>query len=436
MEVFIPIVIILLLIALNGLFVAAEFSIIGVPYTCIAQVAQEGSRIAKRVLSRLSDFNLQNRYIATAQVGITLASLGLGMYGEHIVSEWLLVPIQRISGLTEPTLNTLAVILAIFILTYLHVVLGEMVPKSIALQDSEPTVIILEGPMSLMERVFYPIVTILNGTGNLVLKLVGIPPASPGSRLMTPDELELVVEESFEGGMIAASEHLFIDNIFDLGERSVGQIMTPRTHIIGISADADEDEVMQIICEGRYTRLPVYKDNFDQIIGILHLKNLARRQVHPDGKFDLYHLVSPAVFIPESISLEDMLIQFRRESIQMAIVMDEFGGTAGLVTTEDLVEEVVGEILDEFDREIPPMQVINHHNVRVRGDLLLDELNQHFALSISHPDANTVAGLLMALLGRVVKQGDRVEIEGVTFQVESIKGFAVQTILIQLPDEN
>ena len=436
MEFLLPALIIFLLIFLNGLFVAAEFSIIGAPQTRIAQLAEEGSIIACRVLKRLRDLNLQNRYIVTAQVGITLASLGLGMYGEHIVSAWMVLPLQRIEGLTDTAVNTIAILLAITFLTYLHVVFGEMVPKSIALQTAETAVIHLERPMSVMECLFLPVVSILTGVGNGMLRLIGIPPASPGSRLMSSDELELIVKESYAGGMIEAAEQLYIENILDLRERSVGQIMTPRTHITGIPTNANETEVLRLVCEGHYTRLPVYANNLDHIIGILHLKNLARHRVHPEDEFNITQLVSPAVFIPESLSLEDLLERFRLEKIQIAIVMDEFGGTAGLVTTEDLVEEVVGEIQDEFDREIAPMQNITRGKLRVRGDLLLDELNQHYNLAISHPDTDTVGGLLMASLGRVLTKGDKIEVNGVCFEVESIKGLAVQTVIIHLPEEH
>jgi CBS domain containing-hemolysin-like protein len=434
MSVFVPFVIIALLILLNALFVAAEFSIVGSASTRIAQLAEEGSHLAARVLEILRDLNRQNRYLATAQVGITVASLGLGMYGEHAVADLLVGHVEQIFGLSSTPAAALAAILAILLLTYLHVVFGEMIPKSLALQASETTVLKLHPAMSFMTRLFFPIVFFLNAAGNGFLRLIRIPPASPGRRVMSPDELELVVEESFAGGLIEAEEQLFIENILDLSERTIGQVMTPRNRITGIPASIDKEGLLVLVCEKGYTRYPVFDGNLDQITGILHIKNLTRQQVHLNETFVMSRLVSPVIFVPESVSLEEMLVRFRREGMQMAIVLDEYGGTAGLVTLEDVVEEVVGEILDEFDQEIEPMMPIGPSKLRVRGDLLLDELNQHHHLKLEHPDADTVAGLVMVLLGRMLRPGDTVEYDGARFQVEAVKGLAVQTLLVQLPE--
>jgi len=431
----IPILIIFILILLNGLFVAAEFAIVGAPQTRIAQRAEQGSSIAKRVLSFLRDPDRQNQYIATAQVGITIASLGLGMYGEHTIASWLIPPLEHLGIFTEPVAHSIAIILSIGTLTYLHVVIGEMVPKSIALQSAETTVLRLVTPMTISERIFYPIVWLLNAIGNQILKLIGIPPAEASTRVMSPEELEFVVEESFEGGFIEANEQLFIENIFDLSERTVGQVMTPRNHIIGIPVSMEEQSVILRACQARHTRLPVYDENLDHIIGILHLKDLARSRVDLESEFMIKNIIRPPAYVPESLSLEDMLVQFRREASQIAIVIDEFGGTAGVVTIEDLVEEVVGEILDEFDQEILPIQDIEKNVLRVRGDLLIDELNQHYDLDISHPDADTVGGLIMAQLGRIPNPGDKIEISDVQMEVENVKGLVIQTVFVTLPTE-
>lgn len=436
MEYLIPVLIISILILLNGFFVAAEFAIVGAPRTRIAQRAGEGSTAAQRVLDILQDTDRQNRYLATAQIGITIASLGLGMYGEHAIADWLVVPLESLGRLASPAAHSIAAVLSIGLLTYLHVVIGEMIPKSIALQSAETTVLRLERPMTIMDKLFLPIVAVLNGIGNGIMRLIGIPPAEPHARLMSPEELEMIVEESYVGGLIQADEQLFIENIFDLSERTVGQVMTPRTRIVGLPVSADEKTVLTRACEARFTRLPIFEDGLDQIIGVLHLKDLARQQIHPDERFNLRNIARQIVFVPESLSLEDMLSRFRRERFQMAIVIDEFGGTAGLVTIEDVVEEVVGEILDEFDQEIVPINRIRPGKLRVRGDLLLDELNQHYHLNLEHPDADTVGGLLMASLGRVLKPGDAFTTQsGVRLEVETVKGLAVQTVLVDIPPE-
>lgn len=433
MEILVPVSVILVLIALNGVFVAAEFAIIAAPYTRLTALAEEGSRAARHVLSIQRDPDQQNRYLATAQVGITIVSLGLGMYGEHVAAEWFLELLHNLGRLAEPLAHTAASILAVGLLTYLHVVLGEMVPKSLALQTAERMVLALEQPMLWMERLLRPLVWVLNAIGNRIVHLLGVQPLDAASRLYSPEELEFIVDESFEVGLLESSERRFIENIFDLSERTVGQIMTPRTRIVGIEVHASLQEVLHRLCETRQTRYPLYEGDLDQVVGILHIKDLARRQAHGhlDGK--LGELKRPAVFLPESLTLEKTLLRFRAEGLQIAIVIDEFGGTAGLVTLEDLMEEVVGEIQDEFDQEIPPIEELSEGVLRVRGDLILDELNQLYDLNLEYPQVDTVGGLVMAALGRIPEPGDRVEFDGVSFEVESISGLAVQTILVRLP---
>jgi CBS domain containing-hemolysin-like protein len=434
MEILIPLVIISVLILLNGLFVAAEFSIVAVPPTRITKRADEGSSAARRVLSILRDPQRQNRYLATAQVGITVVSLGLGMYGEHVLAEWFETLFHSLGRLAEPVAHTVATILAVGVLTYLHVVIGEMIPKSLALQAAERTVLSLDQPMTWMERIFRPLVFILNEIGNWIVRLMGIPPLDIAERLYSPEELELIVDESFEVGLLESSEQLFIENIFDLSERDVGQVMTPRTRVDGIEVTADLDKIMNHICETRQTRYPIYEGDLDQIVGILHVKDLARQRVSVDrSATDLRELARPPVFIPESLSLDNLLIRFRKEHLQIAIVIDEFGGTAGLVTLEDLMEEVVGEIQDEFDQEIEPIEELSPEVLRVRGDLILAELNQLYDLDLPHREVDSIGGLVMASLGRIPKPGDVVEAGGARFEVETVEGLAVQTLIVRLP---
>jgi CBS domain containing-hemolysin-like protein len=433
MEILIPLSIILMLVLLNALFVAAEFSLVGSVQTRLAELAEGGSIRAERVLGVLRDPNRQNRYLATAQIGITVASLGLGMYGEHVVAEWIAAPVEHRLNLSPAAAHNAAAVLAISLMTYLHVVAGEMIPKSLALTASERMALFLQPVMRLMSLLFWPVVFILNAAGIAFLRLLGVPPAQPGSRLMSPDELEYVVEESFAGGLIEAEEQLFIENILDLRERTIGQVMTPRTRITGIPLATPERTLLDLLCQKPYTRYPVYSGSLDTITGILHTKNLVRQQVHRDQPYDLAALTSPAVYVPDSLSLEDMLVRFRRGGFQMAIVLDEYGGTAGLVTLEDVVEEVVGEILDEFDQEQPPIQAAGQNRLRVRGDLLLDELNQLYHLNLIHANAETVGGLMMVELGRMVQPGDAIEFSGVRFEVENVLGLSVQTVLVDLP---
>ena len=433
-EYLLPLAIVGFLIVLNGLFVAAEFAIVAVPRTRMAQLAESGSSAAKRTLTILNSPLLQNRYITTAQVGITIASLGLGGYGEHAFAGWLLGPLEHLENLAAPAAHTIASILSVGLLTYLHVVLGEMIPKTLALQSAESAILYLSRPMAFIQKVFYPAVWSLNRLAAGITRLLGVRPADVQSRWLTPDELEFIVEESSEGGLLEPSEQLFIENIFDLRDRSVRHVMMPRNRVQGVPITATQDAVMETICRTTYSRYPVFEDSLDQIVGILHIKDIARHRAHaPETPFDLRKIVRPGIYVPESLSLTPLFIRFRREQLQMAIVIDESGGTAGIVTLEDLVEEVVGEIQDEFDQEICPIEPLSDTQFRMRGDVILDEVNQQLDIDLQHPDADTIGGLVMALLGRIPRPGDVATYHGATIAVESVEHMAVERVLVNIP---
>ena len=438
MDILMPLVIVAGLILLNGLFVAAEFGLIAVPPTRIAQRAEAGDRAARWVLRVLRNLDKQNRYLATAQIGITIVSLGLGMYGEHTLAQWLMVPLAHYTSVAAPLAHTIATILAVGILTFLHVVFGEMVAKSLALSYAEATALRLALPMALLQRLLSPVIFVLNALGNMVTRALGVPPAATSARLVSSNELEYIVEESYAGGLIEASEQLFIENILDLKERTVGQVMTPRTHITGIAVDQSKEDVLHIICEARYSRYPIYEENLDQIIGVLHIKDLARHQLNPSEPFDLRQFAQsrPVAHVPQTVTLDEMIPRFRQERASLIVAVDEFGGTAGILTLEDMVEEVVGEIQDEFDVEDAPFEIIGERELRVQGMLLLDELNQHYDLALARPNVNTVGGLIMARLNRIPVPGDQVEIDGVQFIVETMDGNAVQTARLLLPRDD
>jgi CBS domain containing-hemolysin-like protein len=433
MAIVVPIVIISILIGLNAIFVAAEFAIVAAPRTRITQLAEEGNNAAQTTLKVLLEPVLQNRYIATAQVGITVVSVALGAYGEHIVAEWILHALGGLGFIGEALAHTLATVLAVGLLTYLHVVLGEMIPKSVAIASAEKTVLWLAAWMHFFGIVSFPFVWLLNLVGDAIVRLLGVPPAAGDDRLFTPEELEFIVEESLEGGMIDPSEQLFIENIFDLPLRTVEQVMTPRTQVRGIPVDAGESLIHRLICETRKSRYPIYETDLDQIVGILHIKDFARRIQNPEGALDLRALARPAVFVPENLTLDRMLLRFQQENIQLAIAIDEFGGMAGVVSLEDLVEEVVGEIQDEFDREILPIEELAPGILRVRGDLILDELDQLYEIEFSETEAYTVGGLVMELLGRIPRTHDVTRYNGIEFEVESTDRLAVQSVIVRLP---
>ena len=332
---------------------AAEFAIIGVRSTRIEQVAAGGNRTARWVLGILTDRDKTDRYIATAQLGITLASLGLGMYAEPAIAHLIEDPLHDWFGLEGTIVHTISFILSLALITYLHVVLGEMVPKSLALQNAEGTVLTLATPMRTIGKLFSLPVTVLNQIGLWTLRLVRIPPPSDGSRLYSLDELELLFSESYAQGMLEQYEQELVSNILDFAVERVEQVMTPRPRITAIPLDIDEDELLELYAKTPYSRLPVYRDSIDDIVGILHLKDLVRQQL-AEELFDLRTLVRPVPFVPENLPVKTLLSELQKQRQQMAIVMDEHGGTLGLVTIEDILEEVVGEVRDHRMRRLLP----------------------------------------------------------------------------------
>lgn len=433
----VPLLIIFLLIVINGLFVAAEFAIASAPRARVAQMAAEGSAAAQRVLEILRHPELLNRYISTAQVGITIASLGLGMYGEHILAEWLLRPLEHWGWLGNAGAHTIATILAVTLLTYFHVVVGEMVPKSLALQAADQTAVRLSDVMAMADRIFRPLTLVLNRIGNRLLRLLGID-SEHSIRVISSAELEYILAESTEGGLLDPTEQVYLENVLDFSERTIGQVMTPRTRLAALPVDAPLPAVMESLREHHHSRYPIYEVDRDHVVGILHIKDLARYLQRKgvreaERAFALRRLIRPVIFVPETLSLEQMLDRFRQEHVQVAIAVDEFGGTAGLVTMEDLIEEIIGEIQDEFDTEIPPFSEIGPQILRVRGDLLLDELNQHYALKLYNEEVDTVGGLIMAALGHLVHPGETVTYDQIRFEVESMEGLAVKTVRLYLP---
>ncbi len=434
----VPGLIIILLVILNGLFVVAEFAIIGVRPSRIEQMAIDGNRVARGVFTILESNEKQNRYIATAQLGITIASLGLGMYGEPQIAHFIEAYLAQYLGLDihDTLITTTGYLIALSLLTYLHIVVGEMVPKSLALAAPDRAVLTIAQPMRLMQTIFSWPVRLLNGIGNGLLHVFRIPPAEGHARLHSPEELELIVSESVEGGLISKSEEEIIRNIFDFAERYVHQVMTPRNKVEAVPQDITLPDLLQQMADSHYSRLPVYQEDLDHIVGILHVKDLVRYQARTKGTFDIRLLLRPVPVVPENYPADKLLSIFKRRRTHFAIVLDEFGGTAGIVTLEDLVEEVVGEVRDEFDLEKEPLVEVTPGLLEVAGDLLLADIEDYVDLGDEEalPDIETIGGLIMAELGRVPQVGDQVILRNaIYFTVLAVDGLAVARARIEYP---
>lgn len=427
-----PTIIIAVLILLNGLFVAAEFSIVGVPRATIDRLASTGNRAARLVRRILENPLEQDRFIATAQLGITLASLGLGMYGEHVLAGWLSEKFLALGDGRWIAAHTLGSTISIVILTYFHIVVGEMVPKSIALTRADRTVLWIAPVMRAIQFVFYPLVVTLNGVANGTLRLLGIHRQAGGSEgVRTPDELAYIVRESQAGGMLRRVSARVVQELLEFGELTAEQVMVPRVRVVGLHLDDTGADVRSTLQRAPHTRYPVVDGDLDHIVGMLHVKDLLGGLA--SGVTVSTLPVRPVPFVPESATTEEVLATMRAHRSQLVVVMDEHGGTAGIITLEDLVEEVVGELTEDA---ASAAEILRREDGRlvVAGTVRLTDAGDALGAVIEHPDVETVSGLVLALLGRPPKVGDVVEFEEARVEVLRIKGHGVQEALMERRD--
>jgi CBS domain containing-hemolysin-like protein len=332
--------------------------------------------------------------------------------------------------------RSIGYVMGLSILTYLHVVLGEMVPKSLALSNAPKVVLALTHPMQIAQTILIIPVQILNGIGRLLLRLFKVPPAEGHERVLSPEEIELLVTESAEGGLMNEDEEEMIRNIFDFSDRVAGQVMTARTRVQAIPIGIPKEKLLKVVTESRHSRFPVYENDRDHIVGIVHLKDLIRQTMKPDSKFDIRLILRAAPAVPEDYPVESLLAAFKSQRLHMAIVLDEFGGMAGVVTLEDLVEEVVGEVRDEFDLEHEPYVEIKPGVLEVAGDYLVDDLSEDVFLGKEDdlPDVETVGGLIVAKLGRPPEVNDEVIYHGnVIITVLDVDRRAVTRARVEFP---
>ena len=427
-------IIIVVLILLNGLFVAAEFAIIGAPKSAIDARAARGNRLARGVQAVLRDARRQDRYIATAQLGITLASLGLGMYGEHVLAEWIYGALGETGAPAWLVSHGLASTLSIAILTYFHIVVGEMVPKSLALQYAESVALAITPVMTWIKYLMYPLVIGLNGLGNLGLRLVGVRRhAQSADAFYTPEELQLIVQESEELGALRSDSGQMLQELFEFGELKAGEVMVPRVRLTGIEVGTPPAQVREIMQASPHTRYPIYEGDLDHILGVVHIKDLLRLLLE-NIPIAAGH-ARPVPVVPETAALDGVLSSMRSGRTQMAIVIDEHGGTAGVVTLEDLFEEVVGEI-GEDPLEMPATYKDDQGRLRVTGTMRVEEVGQQFDLDVEHEDVDSVSGLILTLLGRPALVGDRVVYERLEFEVTAVKGHGVDECAVTLLPES
>ncbi len=426
---------VLLLVAANGFFVAAEFALVGSRRTRIDALVRKGSRSAKFAQHAIQHLD---HYISGTQLGITLSSLALGWLGETTIAAFL---IQVFHGLPEPwnmiATHVVAGSIAFAFITFLHIVLGELAPKSIALLFPERTSMMLAAPLIVFSKIFRPFIRILNGTANLLLKAVGLSAPTENERVHRPEEIEMIAMQTFEHGGLAEEPLDMIRGVFDLSERTIADVMVPRTSMVAVPVTASVEDVVDQIEEKGFARIPVYEDSLDDIKGIVLAREVWRAYRHGEKK--LPDLIHPVLFVPTSKDLESLLKQMLPHKFHVAIGVDEFGGTGGLVTIEDIIEEIVGEIEDEHEQPKPTMEQ-RGDEIHVAGTVSLFELNDNFALDLPAHDFATIAGFAMAQLGRIAQVGDEALFPGGTLKITGMSGRRIERIVLLLDsppgDEN
>jgi CBS domain containing-hemolysin-like protein len=426
-DILVPISIIVLLLVANALFVAAEFAIVGAPRASIEHHASQGSFLARNVLYILEDPKLQDRYIATTQIGISVASLGLGMYGEHWLADRIEGALAPLGTMAWVTSHTIASVIAVAALTYLHIVIGEMVPKALALQRPHRTALYVSPVIRAIERVLLPLVVSLNAFGNGLLRLAGIRRQEvEGERYHTAEELQFIVQESQEGGLLRGESGQILRDLFEFGDRTAGEAMVPRVLLVGIPVGAEPDELRAIVRTQAHTRYPIYSGDLDHIVGSLHIKEVLRHLIsnQPVTARDARALP----YVPGPTPVDEVLAAMRRYRAQMAVVMDQHGGTAGLVTMEDLFEEVIGDI--EEGRGRAAIVLEPGGSVRVRGTVRLDEVAKSLDWPLEHPKVTTMSGLVLLLLGRPALLGDVVTWNHIRVEVTKVAGRGVAEALL------
>jgi putative hemolysin len=424
--------IVVLLILTNALYVAGEFSAVSARRSRIVQLAAGGNRFALALLPIIQKAERLDHYIAASQVGITLSSIALGIYGERqiapLVEPWIArLPFGRLAA------AGIASILVLMVLTTLQVILGELVPKSLAVQYPERVAMATVLPVRWSaDFLLRPLIAILNGSGTLILRLLGIDGAREHTHIHSPEEILILLRDSHRGGLVDADERQFLQRVFRTGQTHVNEVAIPRPRIVAAQADQPVAQVLRLTAESAFTRIPIYERDIDDITGFVHLRDLFTlyRQEPEAG---IRSILREAPFVPETLTVGQVWERLDETGSYLAIVFDEYGGTSGLVTREDLVEEIFGEIQDEFDIERALVTPAGEGQFVVRGDILIPNLNDILEIDLPDDRASTVGGLIMEELSRVPAQGDTVVINSISFRVEAVVQNSVTAVRVTLP---
>jgi CBS domain containing-hemolysin-like protein len=422
--------VVLILVAINGFFVAAEFALVSARRTRIEQMALDGNPLAKTVLRSMSD---PNRFISIAQVGISMASLALGFIGEPALAALIDPVLEPLlpENMAFLTSHGIAIMIAYITITYLHLVIGEQVPKMVALQRAEGTVLITAQFTEFVGLLLRPVIAIVYWSTEFVLRLFGLRYQDEAHMVYTVDELEMLVEASGEGGHLDAQERELVQRALGFGELTASQVMVPRTEVIGIPMSASYPQALEVIRQANRSRYPVYEETLDQVVGVMHVKDLVTGEFGDGHEFDLRALTRPVEPVPETLPVDELLARLQAERAHMSFVIDEYGGLAGIVTLEDVLESLVGQIQDEFELLETEVEQLPDGALLVNGLVPLDEFNRRFGVTIASEAVETLGGLVFELLGRKPELGDCVYVDGYSLTVAALDGLRIARLRLE-----
>ncbi|WP_420630740.1 hemolysin family protein [Candidatus Leptofilum sp.] len=438
-----------IMIFFNALYVAAEFATVSSRRTRVSQMAGQGNRMAQLLLPIMQDSKKLDTYVATCQIGITISSLVVGAYGQSVIAQLLIEPFTRLltalepslatigiestAGWAEPAATSISVTLVLILITILQVIMGELFPKSVAIQYPETVAMAVTIPMRITQFVitYTGLIALFNGSGNILLRLMGRPMKEKSGHAHSPEEIELLVTESHEQDLLSDEERILLRNTFRLRDLTAKQVMLHRTKLIAAPTSSSVTELMKIALDAGFSRIPLYKESIDDIIGFVHVKDLFR--LHNQQSEELSSILREVVFVPETMPVSDLWKRLNSRRKYLAIVFDEYGGTVGLITFEDLIEEIFGELQDEFDNETALIAKDKDGRIYLRGDLLVTDVNEYLELHLPEENADTLGGLVFSGLRRPPQVGDTVAFDKVTIRVEGMDDTSVSEVSLKLP---
>lgn len=432
MDIALKLLAVLALVAVNGFFVATEFSLVSVRRSRIESLVAEGNHRARNVWNALQDLD---GFIAATQLGITIASIGLGWVGEPAMAQLLDPLFESVlpSSVASATAHTISFVIAFSVITFLHVVFGELAPKSLALQHPESTAFVVASPVRVFLTMFRPVIFTMNWVGQRFLRLVGVQPVVGHNLIYTEEELRLIVAASTESGELFETEEEIIRRAFVFHDYTADDIIVPRTELIAIPADASLERIASLIREHKFARYPVYGRDLDEILGVLYVKDLVDVLVGAPAsalQFDVRTLIRPVMTVPASIAIDALLDEMKSQRTHVVIAIDEYGGTAGMVTLDDIMERVVGDVPDEFELTGEDIHVEPDGSWRVDGLTHLADIRDHFGLDLQADDTSTIGGFVFSALGHRPQVGDRIEVPPYAIEVTELDGLRIAEVRV------